>query len=78
MLTYVALITPYEIGFLGTDAKTVALNDAGSAMQLLFALNRIVDVFFLCDLIINFLTGVYDESKGWSNQCVPTSGDETT
>ena len=58
-LTYVAVITPYELAFLGTDAGEVpSFLESSAPLKLLFIVNRLVDMFFLCDLILNFMTGV--------------------
>jgi hypothetical protein len=60
MLSYVALVTPYELGFLGEEWA----RNKGSNYWTLFSINRLVDIFFIADLGLNFLTGFYEEYRG--------------
>ena len=46
-LIFTATITPYEVGFLPT---------ADSLLNPLFLLNRVVDVIFILDMLIQFFT----------------------
>ena len=61
MLAYVAFVTPFEIAFLDPGTNGVILTPFATA---LFLLNRVVDAFFVVDLILNFITGVYNEKDG--------------
>ena len=55
LLVYTAIVTPFETGFLETDVATF-----------LFALNRVVDICFLVDLVLQFYTPFYsNETGGW-------------
>lgn len=53
MLTYVAFVTPFEISFLdpGADAEVTW----SRSIIVMFTINRTVDVFFVIDLIMNFM-----------------------
>ena len=52
MICFTAVFTPYEVAFLRTKYFTP-----------LWWINRAVDVFFLCDLVINFNLIYFDEKK---------------
>eukprot|EP00500_Bicosoecida_sp_ms1_P000700 CAMPEP_0203808006 /NCGR_PEP_ID=MMETSP0115-20131106/1370_1 /ASSEMBLY_ACC=CAM_ASM_000227 /TAXON_ID=33651 /ORGANISM="Bicosoecid sp, Strain ms1" /LENGTH=879 /DNA_ID=CAMNT_0050716689 /DNA_START=358 /DNA_END=2994 /DNA_ORIENTATION=- len=51
LLVYTAFLTPFEIAFLETQ------------LNALFFFNRLVDLSFLCDMIINFMMPFYDVDK---------------
>ena len=53
LILYVALITPFEIGF---------LEDAGGALVFI---NRLVDALFFIDMFVNFFLGYFDEHGQW-------------
>ena len=55
-LVFVALVTPFELGFLETEVDTVG----GVA---LFALNRVVDLVFFVDIFVQMNT-MFIDSKG--------------
>jgi CRP-like cAMP-binding protein len=60
MLTYVALVTPYELGFLGEEWQS----QKDSLFWGLFTVNRCVDIFFIMDFALHFMTGFYEEYRG--------------
>ena len=49
-LCYVALVTPFEIAFISSDAT-------------LFYINLVVDIYFLVDLLVNFNLAFYDRER---------------
>lgn len=51
LLVYTAFVTPYEIAFLETSINA------------LWVFNRIVDVSFLCDMVVNFMMPYYDVDR---------------
>ena len=51
LLLYTAVVTPFEVAFLSGG-----LNDL-----VLFVINRVVDVLFICDIGVNFSVGYFDE-----------------
>ena len=53
LISYVALVTPFEIGYLG------------DATGFLLVLNRTVDVLFAIDMVVNFFLGYFDEHGQW-------------
>lgn len=57
LLVFVALVTPFELGFLTTDTYTAS----GLA---LFIMNRVVDLVFLVDIFIQSNTG-FTDVKGY-------------
>jgi potassium voltage-gated channel Eag-related subfamily H protein 7 len=64
MLAWVSLVSTFEIGFLGSD--WAASKDR--EFWFLFVANRVVDVFFIVDLLFSSVTGYYDENVGiWVN-----------
>jgi potassium voltage-gated channel Eag-related subfamily H protein 7 len=64
MLGFVASVTPFEIAFLGSDRRGSSFANLSTARWVLFVANRIVDLFFLADLVINFMTGSFSVRKG--------------
>ena len=54
MLVFVAIVTPFELGFLETEVRT-----AGGIF--LFTLNRIVDFVFFLDIIVSCSTAYVDK-----------------
>eukprot|EP00854_Cymbomonas_tetramitiformis_P004820 gene4820-5888_t len=53
LLIFTATVTPYEVGFLVTSLETVGA-------QVLFYMNRIIDVAFFLDLLFNFRLAYFD------------------
>jgi len=49
-LLFTALVTPYEVALLSTQ------------IDALFFLNRIIDIFFLKDMVMNFFLSYWEES----------------
>ena len=49
-LCYVALVTPFEIAFISSDAT-------------LFYINLVVDIYFLVDFLVNFNLAFYDRER---------------
>ena len=52
LLLFVMLVTPYEVAFLETS------------LNVLFVINRIVDLFFISDMVLQFFLMYRDEEKG--------------
>jgi potassium voltage-gated channel Eag-related subfamily H protein 7 len=52
MLLFVMFVTPFEVAYLSTTVDG------------LFVINRLVDVFFICDMVIQFFLMYRDEEKG--------------
>jgi len=52
MLVFVMFVTPFEVAYLQTDVNA------------LFFLNRIIDIFFISDMCIQFFLMFRDEEKG--------------
>ncbi|KAK3238061.1 hypothetical protein CYMTET_51902 [Cymbomonas tetramitiformis] len=50
LLTYTAIGTPYEVAFLGTKLDTM------------FGINRLIDLCFMFDLVLQFFLGYWDEN----------------
>ncbi len=51
LLIFTALVTPFEVAFLT------------SAFDFLFVINRMVDFGFMCDMVLNFFLGYFDENE---------------
>jgi hypothetical protein len=54
-LMYVAIVTPYEVSFLADQPDNVALGTVG----------RIIDVLFVADMLLNFVTPFQLENGVW-------------
>lgn len=52
-ISYVAIATPYEVAFLEPEINAI------------FVVNRMVDMVFLCDLILQFFITAQDERGNW-------------
>lgn len=52
LLSFVMVVTPYEVAFLETS------------LNVLFVINRIVDLFFISDMVLQFFLMYRDEEKG--------------
>jgi len=52
LLGFVMLVTPYEVAFLETG------------LNALFFINRLIDLFFVCDMVLQFFLMYRDEEKG--------------
>lgn len=57
-LAFVAIVTPYELAFIAMPEGTARFN-------LLFFLNRFVDLFFLIDIGFQFFLPYKDKIAGW-------------
>ena len=61
LLIFTALVTPFEVAFLT------------SAFNFLFVINRLVDFGFMCDMVLNFFLGFYDEAEArmiWNQKLI--------
>ena len=56
LLLFVAIVTPFEVGFLETDLD--------SRLLWLFIFNRITDIWFFMDLVFNFFLPYRVSSHG--------------
>ncbi|KAI8910776.1 hypothetical protein EDD86DRAFT_224940 [Gorgonomyces haynaldii] len=59
LLFFTASVTPFETAFLSSDSNSSTIN-----IDLLFILNRIVDVVFFCDIFIQIRLPYRDDSTG--------------
>ena len=65
-LFYTALITPFEVGVLQPQPLNQLTDHLG--MFLLFCCNRVVDAFYLCDVVLNFFLAYQEpphKGGGW-------------
>eukprot|EP00966_Prymnesium_polylepis_P233503 5400408-Prymnesium_polylepis.1 len=58
VLVYVSLVTPFEVSFIpiGKVGHFNALDPAHSELTVLFAINRVVDLVFTIDIVVQFVT----------------------
>ena len=61
LIMYTAIVTPFEIAFLNTKLDT------------LFVVNRIVDLFFVGDIVINFILAYYNPKDHMVQRTFPVS-----
>ena len=56
LLIYVGLVTPYEVGFMGISMTIEGVVDPAESSQenVLFVINRVVDLFFVFDMFVQF------------------------
>ncbi len=61
-LFFTASVTPFEVGFLKGDSRAVLLQgDIGHIV--LFWVNRTVDTYFICDIVLNFFISYRSDAK---------------
>lgn len=61
-LTFTAIVTPVEVAF--TGSTTPSKNGRITHEIGIFTLNRIVDMVFLVDIVLQFFVAFYDETMG--------------